>query len=279
LEVFLLHGHQNDRPINYRAFFEYLAALPPADRARQRTGKLVALPTLEVDGDHVRLIAYEGPVGESPLIYNRLNAEERIERLASGEVLARKTHAMSNLLTRELVVEYNQRGAKASDIVNLFQELALQDSDWARLDLVATPIVEPSFLAALDRFQVIKLATVKVARPNQNWNADLKNMLGEMASDSDARMADVTLHATRSGTLSKTRGLVAYIRAMLSGRRPSVEGATITGIREGESADSTISLKKFVQGQVVSVRLTDDGYVDDEDIETKIRDYLNSRGH
>jgi hypothetical protein len=64
---------------------------------------------------------------------------------------------------------------------------------------------------------------------------------------------------------------------MLSGRAPSVEGATISGIREGEEADSSISLHKFVQRQIVTVRMTSDGYVDDEDIEGKIREYLDSR--
>jgi hypothetical protein len=277
LEVFLLHGHQEGQPINYRALFEYLATLPPTERAGTRIGKLVALRTLEIEGDRVRLTAYEGPLGESPLIYNQLSAEERIERLARGEVLARKTHAMLSLLTRELIVEYNQRGAKLTDIVNLCQYLALRHPDWNRLDLIATPIVEPSFLEALNRYRVIKTATVKVARPNQNWNADLKNMLGEMASDSDARMADVTLYASRRGTLSRTGGLVAYIRQMISGAVPSVAGATISGIREGESADSSISLSKHIQAQVVSVGLTQDGYVNDEDIESKIQDYLNSR--
>lgn len=277
LEVFLLHGHQHGIVIDYRALFEYLATIAPAARARQASGKLYALPTIEIEGDRVRLIAYEGPIGESPLIYNRLNAQERIERLASGEVVARKTHALLNLVNRELIVEYNFRGAKATDIAWLCEMLAIGHSDWDGLDLSATPMIEPSFLEALNKFRVIKIASVKVARPNQNWNADLKNMLGEMASDSDARMADVTLYASRKGTLSMTKGLVTYIKQMVSSVLPSIAGASISGIREGETADSTISLNKHLQAQTVRVRLNDDGYVDDQDIEDKIRDYLNSR--
>jgi hypothetical protein len=279
LEVFLLHGHRHGIVIDYRALFEFLATIPPAERARQVGGKLYALPTITVEGDRVRLIAYEGPIGESPLIYNRLNAQERIERLGRGEVVARKTHALLSLVNRELIVEYNFRGAKATDIAWLCEMLAISNSDWDSLDLSATPIVEPSFLEALDKFRVIKLASVKVARPNQNWNADLRNMLGEMASDSDARMADVTLYASRRSTLSITRGLVAYIRQMVSGVAPSVAGASISGIREGETADSTISLNKHLQAQTVRVRLNQDGYVDDRDIEDKIREYLDSREH
>jgi hypothetical protein len=279
LEVFLLHGFQNNQPINYRALFEHLAAMQPVSRARQHGSTLVALRHLEIEQNHVRIVAYEGPIGEPALIYDMLSAEERIEHLAATEALAQKTHAMFSLLTQELVVEYNRRGAKASDIVNFCQELARQDDAWDGLDLAFAPVVEPSFLQALDRFRVIKIATVKVARPNQNWNADLKNMLGAMASDSDARMADVTLHAERRGTLSRTKGLIAYLRQMVSGSAPSVEGATVSGVREGENADSSISLNKYVQSQVVRVRLTRDGYVDDEDIESKIRDYVNSREH
>lgn len=279
LEVFALHGFQNGTPINYRALFEHLALLPAVNRTRQYGTTVIALRRLQIEGNHIRITAYEGPIGEPALIYDMPSAEERIQRLASTEALAQKTHAMFSLLTRDLVVEYNRRGAKAGDIVNVCQELARRDRAWSDLDLTFAPVVEANFLRALDRFRVIKIATVKVARPNRNWNADLNNILGQIASESDARIADVTLHAERNGTLSKTGGLIAYLRRMLSSRTPSVTGASISGIREGENANSSISLNKYIQSQVVSVRLTPDGYVDDEDIESKIREYLNSREH
>jgi hypothetical protein len=208
-------------------------------------------------------------------IASELKSEFSVSHPAT--ISAHKTHALLSLQTHEMVVEYNHRGPKASDIVSLCQNLARQNRAWQSLDLTVTPVVEASFLRALDRFRVIKLATVKVARPNPGWTRDFKNLMGEMAEDSDARLADVTLHASRNGTLSKTQGIIAYLRDMLSGRAPSVEGATIWGIREGEDADSSVSLNKFVQRQIVNVRKTSDGYVDDEDIEGKIRDYLETR--
>jgi hypothetical protein len=263
--------------IDYRALFKHLATISPADRARQVNNRLYALPLISIRNNLVRLIAYEGPIGESPLIYNRLSALERIEQLGRGEVVARKTHALLNLMNRELIVEYNFRGAKATDITWLCETLATAHADWEYLDLSATPKIEPSFLEALNRFRVIKLASVKVARPNQNWNADLKNMLGQMASDSDARLADVTLYASRRGTLSLAAGLVAYIKRMVSGSAPSIAGASISGIREGENSDSTISLKKHLQAQIVRVRLNEHGYVDDGDIEEKIEQYSRDR--
>jgi hypothetical protein len=193
LEVFALQGHQNRRVIDYGALFNLLAAIQPADRARQFGTTLVALPKLEVAERRVKFIAYEGPTDEALLIYNRIRAEERIQRLASGDVSAHKTHALLSLQTREMIVEYNYRGPKASDIVSLCQDLARNNRDWASLDLTVTPVVEASFLQALDRFRVIKLATVKVARPNPGWTDDFRNLMAEMADDSDARIADVTL--------------------------------------------------------------------------------------
>ncbi len=277
LEVFVLHGFQNDQPIDYRALFKRIAEMEAVARAVQRGSTLIALRHFAVEGDHVRIVAYEGQIGEPALIYDMLSAEDRIQYLAKTEALAQKTHAMFSLHTRELIVEYNRRGAKTSDIVNLCQDLARREDAWDGLDLTFAPVIEQSFLQALDQFEVIKTATVKVARPNKNWNADLKNMLGELASDSEARIADVTLHAARRGTLSKVKGIIAYLRQMVSGPTPSVEGANISGVRQGETANSSISLRKHVQSQVVSVYKTPEGLVDDKDIEDKIRKYLGSR--
>jgi hypothetical protein len=166
-------------------------------RSRLIYGRLIALGEVHVSGDMVRIVAYEGPLGEFPLIYDRTSAVERIERLNAGEIVARKTHALLDLLTREMAVEYNHRGAKATDIVNLCQYLARQDSRWETLDLTVVPVPQRSFLEALDRFSIIKTATIKVSEPNQDWTKDYKNLLSQMSAASDARMGDITLHAAR----------------------------------------------------------------------------------
>jgi hypothetical protein len=239
---------------------------------------MVALGEISIRGNLVSITAYEGSERDFPLIYNRTSAVERLETLDVGEVLARKTRALLDLITREMAVEYNHRGAKASDIVNLCQYLARQDRRWGALDLTVVPVPQRSFADSLDRFSIIKSASIKVVEPNQDWTRDYKNLLSRMSDASSAGSGDITLHARRRGTLSKTRGIIAYLKEMVSGRAaPAVEGATVTGVREGETAESSVSLKKHVETRVVRPRLLPSGQVDEGDVEVKLREYLDSR--
>lgn len=278
LELYSLSGHQREQPIDYRALFRYLAQLPPQSRARLSFDRLVALGDVTISGNLVSMTAYEGSERDFPLIYNRTSAAERLETLSAGEVLARKTRALLDLVTREMAVEYNHRGAKAADIVNLCQHLARQDSRWNALDLTIVPVPQRSFLEAIDRFSVIKSASIKVVEPNPDWTRDYKNLLSQMSDASGAGSGDITLHARRKGTLSKTRGIIAYLKEMAFGTAaPAVEGATVTGVREGETAESSVSLKKHVEARTVRPRLLPSGQVDERDVETKLRQYLDSR--
>jgi hypothetical protein len=278
LELYLLSGHQHEQPIDYPALFQYLAEIPAQSRTRLLYDRMIALGEVGIYDDLVKIIAYEGSEREFPLIYNRTSALERFETLSAGEILARKTRALLDLVTREMAIEYNHRGAKAVDIVNLCQYLARQDRRWDALDLTVVPVPQRTFLDAIDRFSVIKSATIKVVEPNQDWTRDYKNLLSQMSDDSGAGSGDITLHARRKGTLSKTRGIIAYLRDLAFGRAASaVEGATVTGIREGETAESSVSLKKHVESRTVTPRLLPSGQVDEGDVEIKLREYLDSR--
>src|SRR6266545_841271 len=109
LEVFKLHGRTDIGPLNYKKFFTALNRVPPDERAREKGSRLIAVPVLNITDSSVWLIAYEGDVGVSPLIFNSSQARERIERLRSGEVVAHKTHVLISLHSREAIVEYNHR--------------------------------------------------------------------------------------------------------------------------------------------------------------------------
>jgi hypothetical protein len=275
LEVFVVQGHLPDEAVDYKSVFQYLETLPATQRSSRLGGKLVALRNFELKGNRVRIVAYEGPIGQNPLIYNDATAEERVEQLRHDEVIATKTHALLDLPSRTMVVEYNQRGAKAREIIGLCRELARRR--WDALDLSLVPVVEASFVEALDRFRIIKTASVRIARPNQDWTNDLDNLMAQMAADSNARSSEVTLSAPRNGSLSRIRGLIAYLKEMVLGQAVSVQAAKITGIREGESENTSISLNNYVQKQVVNIPRDVTGHADEEAVEVKIAEFLSNQ--
>jgi hypothetical protein len=224
----------------------------------------------------VWLVAYEGDEGVNPLIFNTANATERVQRLRSGEVVAHKTHAMIDLASRQAIVEYNHRGAKAHDLATVLEEQArdaLQDQSFVT---ELNPVADESFAEALGRFGRIRVASIRVARPNVDWT-DHYNHLTEVARDSNARTMELSLTANRASSLSTAGGVVRFIRDLAHDTLSMFKGARITGTREGESAETTISLANHIEHQKVSVRMTESGHVDDMDIKQKIEAYLAAR--
>ena len=148
-------------PIDYQKFFAALARLAPGTRQFQRDDNLIALPQVRLDGGRAHLVAYEGPVGVQPLIFDAASAQERIQRLRAREVVATRTHCVIDLASRESIVEYNHRGAKANDLVELLARAGRSLPRFKDLDLDLNPKVSESFLAAIGRFERVRVAITK----------------------------------------------------------------------------------------------------------------------
>ena len=267
LEVYKLHARTEPGAVDYRAFFQFLRSLSAEDRARELGGKLIAVPTFSLRESKVWLIAYEGTIGLNPLIFDATQARERIQRLRSGEIVAHKTHVLIDLSSRDAVIEYNHAGAKAGDIAWLIQEIASPNPTYSSLIVDLNPVVDEQFLEAIDRFGRIRLASLRVSRPNIDWTDHYSN----------AHTAEVILTASRGGTLSKTQGLVRFIKELVTESIAILKSAKLTGVRSGETAETTISLANHIEHQKVNVRVTSDGHVDDEDIKSKMESFLRSR--
>lgn len=277
LQVFAIHGHYEnaERQFDYEAVFSAIAAVRRARRGVQIGDKSVAIPQMTVTGGRMRLTAYEGEEG-NPLFYNFADATERIERLEGGEMLATKTHVLADLTRREAIVEYNQRGAKAADIAATLEHVARVHANLGAVKIVFTPIADAQFLQAIDRFRRVRVASLKMARPNQDWTRHADNFLA-MADDSDAHYVEIGMIAERQESLSQDRGIMSFIRRLAAERLPFLKTATITGIREGEEAETSVSLANHVEHQRIPVRMTEDGHVDDSDIERKMDRYMRER--
>lgn len=261
LEVNTLHAHVDREPPDYRLVFKRLAALPADRRVIIDDDRLVAVPRLAVKGDLVQLIVLEGPVGVTPVIYNTEHQTERAQPLQPGDVLVNRTHAVIDLNTRRAIVEYNSRGAKASDVAAVLQYSARQIKRFAQLQLSLTPVISEAFAEALEEFERIKSARVRLRRPNFDWS-DWADHLTDAAGESEAQAVNVEFTARRNRSLSKRSGVVGFLKRATSGAAPSpIESASVVGRRAADDGDTTISTRGFVENRRVSMRRGRDGQV------------------
>lgn len=281
LEVWALHAHvEADALVEYEALFQTIATQPVGRRSFVKGDRLVAIPHIERRDGQFWLIAYEGSLGVNPLIFNTEDAQERVERLHSGEIVATKTHALIDLGTREAIIEYNHRGAKAADIAKVLERSIPDDDNWPDLSLDFRPVVEQSFNEAIDSFTRLRVADVRLVKPNLNWN-DWEDELTDAARDSNAQTVQAEFTAPRGQSLDQDRGVVAFIKRMVAAPLSPLKSASVTGRRGGEDEETTISTANHIDHQRINVRVTEDGHVDDADIEGKLRRFSDVRhqGH
>ena len=269
LELFALHGRTGSGPVNYRNLFDKLEETPKRKRILERGDRLIALPVVRVSGSDCFFVAYEGPIGLKPLIFNSGNAEERIGQMDAKEVVATRTHGLVDLVAREAFVEYNQRGAKVADIQELIMVVLAPFQGWGGLNLQLHPMADQEFMDAVDKFSRIRVASVKLARPNVDWTDDY-NHFTAMAHESEAGVFEISAYAERGGSLSKKRGLLGFMKHVTSHKLPAVQNAQVIGNRLGEEAETRVSLEHFIRHRRVKVPVDNDGHV----ITTEMRDQL-----
>lgn len=224
----------------------------------------------------VELIAYEGPVGVNPLIFDAATGDERFENLTPRQVVATRTYGIIDLKSREAIIEYNQRGAKAHDISQLLEETGRKIGLGADFSVELNPVVDDNFLVALDRFGRIKVAQMKVARPNLDWS-DNYDGLSKVGQESNGRTVELAVTAHRYDSLSKNSGIIQFIKDMVGERIPSLKGASVTGNRKGEAAETRISLANYVVHQKIYVEVDHNGHAVTSDIQEKLREFQKSR--
>lgn len=266
LDVYTLHAHVDREPPDYVDLFRRLADLPAESRSIVDSDRLVALPHFDVEDDVASIIAVEGPVGVTPLIYNLERQTERAQPLQPGDVVVNRTHARINLESRRVLVEYNQRGAKAADIAATLQRSGRRIDAFKKLQLSLVPVIGEDFAEALDGFERIRTARVRLSRPNFDWD-DWVDPLTDAAGDSDAAAANVEFSAPRNGSLSKTAGIVRFLKRATGRAGPSpIESASVSGRRAEDDADVTISSRGFVVQRRVTIPRAPDGQLRDADV-------------
>ena len=225
----------------------------------------------------VRFLSYKK--GHRPDILNTENYELGPNPLMPTQTGVEYTHVLGNNVNGRylLIVERNHSGIWPSTIEKYLQRLIdkfydsesdQEDGDPITVNLEAE--AGPEFIERLDRLNQIKVATVRVVRPNPGWS-DLDSELGRMASDSDARRAEITMGARRNESLDKSRGLIRWIIEKFHSR--DLDYASIQGKR-GRQTDS-FNTQKLIKHTMVPMEIDERGQVVSEDAWSKMAQILN----
>lgn len=277
LEVFKIQAHVGEHALEdqYQALFEAIAGLPREERIKLYRERVLAMPYIDIGKRYITFTVYDGELEIPPLIFNTMTSNERFETLRKGEAVVSKTHGGIDLKSREVIVEYNHRGAKASDIADLIQDVASSLENYKDLTLNFVPLPTASFTEAINRFERIRLASLRVVRPNMDWTPELNNIT-KLASDSQARSIEVSMSAQKGRSLAVNNGIIRLLKQIADAVELIVKGAKVTGTRRGEKTETTVSLKNHIEHLKVSVKKTN-GQIDEGDIFQEITDFLNSR--
>jgi hypothetical protein len=278
LEVFKLHCRQGQTKVDYIESFSRLSRARNSVRQFEVDDKLLALPRLRLNRSTmlVEFIAYEGPIGVNPLIFDSGSGIERFETLTQTQVVATRTYGIIDLNKREAIIEYNQRGAKAQDVGLLLEESGRRLGLGEDFSVEFTPLADDSFLDSIDQFGRIRLATMRVARPNFDWT-DNHDGLSQVGAESNGRSVELTVTAHRSDSLAHNKGIIQYIRDMVLESVATLKGATVVGMRHGESAETRVSLANHIVHQKVQVEVDGNGHIVGRDIQNKLREFSHSR--
>jgi hypothetical protein len=273
LQIALRDGTQ----ANYHSFFKHVFS-HRENRSLEIGDRVIIIPKAVVTDATVSFKAYEGERGIQPIIFNTETDAERVAKLERAELLVTTTHAIINLRTREAIVEYNHRGAKASQLADVLEHVApMASKDYVGIHVSLTPVVDEEFVKAISNFSRIRVASVKLAEPNQDWYDD-HHELTKIAGDSGGKSIAVQVFASRAQSLDSKKGIIPLLKKWISKATSPVEAASVTGTRGQESSETTISLAHHIEHQRVSVRL-EEGRVVEEDIEDRMRAFLTDRSN
>lgn len=245
------------------------------ERIWENEDKAVAVPSFDRLDNLVRLTAYEGPRGQ-PIIFDTGEATERIQPLEPDEIVATKTHVLIDIDRREAIIEYNHRGAKAIDIAIVLGVSARRNRGWESTFIDFSPKVDRSFVEGVDKFERIRVAGFRIARPNTDWT-DWDNELARSALDSGAQSAQAEYTAPRGDSLAHNSGVIPFIRERAADGVAALKSAFVTGRRRGEAAETTITTGDHKEHQRVAVRLDPDQQVDEQDINRRLAEYHDAR--
>lgn len=273
--AFQLHAHIDGDPIgNYRTLFESIQKVKPKQRKRQIEDRVIALSKIELTRSFVILTVQDGDTDVKPLFYDQETNTERVGDKEKSELLSTRTHAVLDLTTRYMAVEFNMRGAKATHVQSLIWMIAQNLPGMKNFDLEMPPVVGAGFLEELEKYSRIRLARVNMVRPNDSWDDCAEVLTGE-AKSSNAQKIHVEFIASTGQSLSTTHGIIGTLKQLARKGLGLIENAYILGRKAGSAKDVPLKLKDHTEQRKVMVeKVGADGYPEPAVIKTALMQYL-----
>jgi hypothetical protein len=246
------------------------ASLDDEREAVQRLGdKSCVLHNMEPIDLGLWLVFYSYTEGDRPDVIDTSTLTIHANPLADDETQIEWTHALySSSLDRNLMlIERVQRGMWPSRVESYLQWLLdhprneslrreVQANAQEPLTVTLELEVAGSFMEQVDAMSRIASASLRIARPNPGWQ-DYENLLSEEARASDAKYAEIEMHARRNASLRRDDGIVEAMRAM--DQNNTLGHAAVEGVLDGQT--QRISTEKHGRAMVKYLPTDEDGNV------------------
>ena len=277
-EAYAMHMHQ-DTPAAYADIFRRLAEVPRQRRQVKISDVVVVVgfPIVEADGQRYFIRAVEG--GDSAaLVYNVETGRTRENILGDAEVLTEAAHFVVAPAKRRAAIEYVRRGPKAWLLgVAIEGILKTNYPELSDFNFEFTPIIGDNFISEINSFKRIRMAHIRVTKPNVGWT-DHYTALSDLMEESGGDKGEIGVRAIDGKSLSRNAGVVKVIKDIVSDEQPYLDDASVTGTREGETAETTIRARKHIVHTRNTVQTDDAGVASPEDVRTKLVRFLSGLG-
>lgn len=253
LHAFQIHAHVNGSALSdYKLLFERIKSMPARQRRMIIEERVITLSAIKIAKDFVIVTAQDGDKNVKPLLYDTATNHERVGTTAANEVVSVRTHAVIDLRTRYVAIEYNRKGAKAAQILAILTQLALTFEEYRRITIEMPPIVGEGFFEELEKYTRVRLATVEMVRPNFDWDDCVDPVMG-VAKDSGAQKVNITFTAEAQESLSKRAGILSSIKRIVRSGRAIFSNILVRGNKQGIRGEVPLKLNNHADQRKVDV--------------------------
>jgi len=278
LELYKISAHVNNSAADYSELLRDLSGIAVPHRVLDTDNRITCIKTItQIRGtSRFFIVALDGEPGLKPLLLDQLSAETRVIQTRHTEVVANLTHLLIDCVTRDVVIEYNRKGVKARDLSDTMNEILASLPKYSTLNIEFIPVASDEFYNAIDQMERIRIAELKLARPNYDWDDDY-NVFMHVGQESNAQMIEISASAARNASLSTERGIIGLIKFLKEKAIAALHSAKIVGTYPQEASETRVSLENHFVHRYDKVNLTDSGHVDSKSIRNAMIDFLESR--
>jgi len=246
-------------------------------------GKSHALHEVKLTQQVLWLRFYSYSDGDRPDVINTKSLNIKPNPLSDNETQVYWTHALVSDRDDRVImlIERVQTGIWPGRIEDYLQwlferpeneELLAEVQADADVPLTVTLELEAdkSFMKQVAQMERIIAASVRIVRPNPGWK-DYEDLLSKEAQASDAKHADIGMHARRNASLKKDDGIVQAMKDL--DQKNKLGRAVVEGEVDGERR--TISTEKYGKSQYMNLPADADGNVASNAALDKFREYLD----